>query len=92
METAATLNDDITTTTDTDKDIHVTIGDLDRCDVSLMIHSFTRCRQIEKLKKCELITEAEVKALCAKAREILAEEGNVQVVDAPVTVCFYLIT
>ena len=30
--------------------------------------------------------EAEVKALCAKAREILVEESNVQRVDAPVTV------
>ena len=45
-------------------------------------------RQIEKLKKCELITEQEVKSLCAKAREILVEESNVQQVDAPVTVCF----
>uniref|UniRef100_A0A5S6Q008 Serine/threonine-protein phosphatase n=1 Tax=Trichuris muris TaxID=70415 RepID=A0A5S6Q008_TRIMR len=44
-------------------------------------------RQIEKLSKCELITEAEVKELCGKAREILAEESNVQQVDAPVTVC-----
>lgn len=34
----------------------------------------------------ELIKEAEVKALCAKAREILVEESNVQRVDAPVTV------
>lgn len=30
--------------------------------------------------------EAEVKALCAKAREILVEESNVQRVDSPVTV------
>eukprot|EP00696_Hemimastix_kukwesjijk_P015043 gnl/Hemi2/3175_TR1120_c0_g1_i1.p1 gnl/Hemi2/3175_TR1120_c0_g1~~gnl/Hemi2/3175_TR1120_c0_g1_i1.p1 ORF type:complete len:309 (-),score=75.84 gnl/Hemi2/3175_TR1120_c0_g1_i1:143-1069(-) len=44
-------------------------------------------RQIEQLKRCEPITEAEVRALCAKAREILLEEGNVQRVDAPVTVC-----
>ncbi|KAK2576987.1 hypothetical protein KPH14_011949 [Odynerus spinipes] len=34
-----------------------------------------------------LICEAEVKALCAKAREILIEESNVQRVDSPVTVC-----
>ena len=33
-----------------------------------------------------MIKESEVKALCAKAREILVEEGNVQAVDAPVTV------
>ena len=43
-------------------------------------------RQIEQLKRCEYIKEAEVKALCAKAREILVEESNVQRVDAPVTV------
>jgi len=44
-------------------------------------------RQIEQLKKCEIIKESEVKALCAKAREILVEESNVQRVDSPVTVC-----
>lgn len=43
-------------------------------------------RQIEQLKRCEIIKEAEVKALCAKAREILVEESNVQHVDSPVTV------
>lgn len=43
-------------------------------------------RQIEQLKKCEIIKEAEVKALCSKAREILIEESNVQRVDSPVTV------
>lgn len=43
-------------------------------------------RQIEQLKRCEIIKEAEVKALCAKAREILVEESNVQRVDSPVTV------
>lgn len=45
-------------------------------------------RQIEQLKRCEIIKEAEVKALCAKAREILVEESNVQHVDSPVTVRF----
>lgn len=45
-------------------------------------------RQIEQLKQCEIIKENEVKALCAKAREILVEEGNVQRVDSPVTVIF----
>ncbi|XP_059809304.1 serine/threonine-protein phosphatase 4 catalytic subunit B isoform X3 [Hypanus sabinus] len=44
-------------------------------------------RQIEQLRRCELIKENEVKALCAKAREILVEESNVQQVDSPVTVC-----
>ena len=51
-------------------------------------------RQIEQLKRCEIIKESEVKALCAKAREILMEESNVQRVDSPVIVsshfsCFY---
>ncbi|VDN60254.1 unnamed protein product [Dracunculus medinensis] len=44
-------------------------------------------RQIETLMKCECISEQEVKSLCAKAREILLQEGNVQIVDSPVTVC-----
>jgi len=44
-------------------------------------------RQIEQLRRCEFISEAEVKALCQKAREILMEESNVQRVDAPVTIC-----
>jgi serine/threonine-protein phosphatase 4 catalytic subunit len=44
-------------------------------------------RQIEILRRCELIKESEVKALCAKAREILVEESNVQRVDSPVTIC-----
>jgi hypothetical protein len=43
--------------------------------------------QIEQLRRCEYIKESEVKALCAKAREILVEESNVQRVDAPVTIC-----
>lgn len=51
------------------------------------IHVFSvDFRQIEKLRRCELISEAEVKTLCAKAREILAEESNVQQLDSPVTV------
>lgn len=43
-------------------------------------------RYIEQLRKCECIKESEVKALCTKAKEILSEEGNVQRVEAPVTV------
>ena len=42
--------------------------------------------QIERLKRCEYLKESEVKALCDKAKEILIEESNVQMVDAPVTV------
>jgi serine/threonine-protein phosphatase 4 catalytic subunit len=44
-------------------------------------------KQIETLKKCELIKESEVKALCNKFREIMAEEPNIQKIKAPVTVC-----
>mmetsp|Transcript_37017 Transcript_37017/g.109107 ORF Transcript_37017/g.109107 Transcript_37017/m.109107 type:complete len:175 (+) Transcript_37017:170-694(+) len=43
--------------------------------------------QIDRLLKCEQLTEAEVKALCEKAKEILAQESNVQPVRCPVTVC-----
>eukprot|EP00301_Raphidiophrys_heterophryoidea_P015955 c2496_g1_i1.p1 GENE.c2496_g1_i1~~c2496_g1_i1.p1 ORF type:complete len:313 (+),score=50.39 c2496_g1_i1:32-970(+) len=42
---------------------------------------------VEKLRRGELIAEADVKLLCTKAREIFLEEGNVQRVDAPVTIC-----
>jgi serine/threonine-protein phosphatase 4 catalytic subunit len=43
--------------------------------------------QLERLKRCEIILESEVKTLCDRAREILVEESNVQGVDAPVTIC-----
>ncbi|KAJ9464159.1 Serine/threonine-protein phosphatase 4 catalytic subunit [Diplonema papillatum] len=43
-------------------------------------------RQIEQLRRCETIRESEVKQLCAKARELLQEESNVQPVPAPVTI------
>ncbi|VDL73545.1 unnamed protein product [Nippostrongylus brasiliensis] len=36
---------------------------------------------IETLMKCELISEQDVKSLCSKAREILVQEGNVQVFE-----------
>jgi serine/threonine-protein phosphatase 4 catalytic subunit len=44
-------------------------------------------RQLEQLRRCELIKESEVKTLCTKVREILVEESNVQSVDSPVTIC-----
>jgi len=44
-------------------------------------------RQIEQLRRCELLKEAEVKTLCARAREILIEESNVQTIHPPVTIC-----
>lgn len=42
---------------------------------------------IEKLYACKALTEAEVKLLCEKAREVLMGESNVQPVRCPVTVC-----
>lgn len=44
-------------------------------------------RQIEHLRECKFLPEAEVKALCEQARTILVEEWNVQSVKCPVTVC-----
>lgn len=42
---------------------------------------------ISKLMRCETLTETEVKLVCEKAKEILADESNVQPVRCPVTVC-----
>ncbi|KLT41337.1 Metallo-dependent phosphatase [Cutaneotrichosporon oleaginosum] len=44
-------------------------------------------KQIEQLRRCEIIPEAAVKDLCIKAKEILMDEGNIQYVDSPVTIC-----
>ncbi|KAJ4808660.1 Serine/threonine-protein phosphatase [Rhynchospora pubera] len=44
-------------------------------------------RQIEQLRECKYLSEAEVKALCEQAKAILMEEWNVQPVKCPVTVC-----
>eukprot|EP00640_Fibrocapsa_japonica_P003384 CAMPEP_0113935504 /NCGR_PEP_ID=MMETSP1339-20121228/2652_1 /TAXON_ID=94617 /ORGANISM="Fibrocapsa japonica" /LENGTH=317 /DNA_ID=CAMNT_0000937683 /DNA_START=86 /DNA_END=1039 /DNA_ORIENTATION=+ /assembly_acc=CAM_ASM_000762 len=44
-------------------------------------------RQLELLANGETLPEKEIKALCEKAKEILAEESNVQPVNCPVTVC-----
>jgi len=43
--------------------------------------------QIDQLKKCQFITEGEVKLLCEKAKELFIEESNVQCLDAPITIC-----
>ena len=43
--------------------------------------------QIEQLRKCQYITEMEVKLLCEKAKELFIEESNVQCIDAPITIC-----
>lgn len=44
-------------------------------------------RQIELVFKKEPLPENEIKALCAKAKEVLSTETNVQPVKCPVTVC-----
>lgn len=54
--------------------------------VSCGFHAWNVFRQIEQLRRCEIISELDVKQLCLKAREILAEESNVQRIDTPVTV------
>lgn len=43
--------------------------------------------QLLQLQRCEPLSEAQVRSLCLKAREILVEESNVQHVDSPVTIC-----
>lgn len=43
-------------------------------------------KQIEQLLRCEYLKESEVKELCDKAKEILFDESNVQIVESPVTV------
>lgn len=43
-------------------------------------------RWISQLKRCEYLSETEVRVLCNQAREILVEEANIQRVEAPVTV------
>jgi serine/threonine-protein phosphatase 2A catalytic subunit len=44
-------------------------------------------KYIEHLTKCKPLKENEVKFLIEKAKEILSNESNVQLVRAPVTVC-----
>ena len=43
--------------------------------------------QIERLKSGGKLTEDEIRVLCEKGREILADESNVHEVNCPVTVC-----
>eukprot|EP01029_Cantina_marsupialis_P016783 TRINITY_DN37574_c0_g4_i1.p1 TRINITY_DN37574_c0_g4~~TRINITY_DN37574_c0_g4_i1.p1 ORF type:complete len:311 (-),score=71.96 TRINITY_DN37574_c0_g4_i1:472-1404(-) len=44
-------------------------------------------RLIENLKKCILPSEAQVRNLCERAKEILISESNIQRICAPVTIC-----
>ena len=44
-------------------------------------------RILEDLVNLNLPKEIEVDMLCTKAKEILAEESNVQYINSPVTIC-----
>jgi hypothetical protein len=44
-------------------------------------------RWLAQLMECRHLSEAEMKLLCARVREILVEESNIQPVSAPVTIC-----
>jgi serine/threonine-protein phosphatase 4 catalytic subunit len=43
-------------------------------------------KYIEKLEKCEYISEREVKLLCTKAKEQLSKDENVIYLESPITV------
>jgi len=43
-------------------------------------------RQIDQLRRCEHL-KIEVRDLCGEARDLMSDEGNVQPVEAPVTIC-----
>lgn len=63
-------------------------GDIRACRMTGHENPFEHLdKHIEQLLRCEPLPEADVKALCEKAKEILAEESNVQPVRCPVTVC-----
>mmetsp|Transcript_38211 Transcript_38211/g.124985 ORF Transcript_38211/g.124985 Transcript_38211/m.124985 type:complete len:312 (-) Transcript_38211:311-1246(-) len=44
-------------------------------------------KQIEELKECKPLSEAEVEVLCQKAREVLMDEPNVLTVAPPIIIC-----
>eukprot|EP00741_Cyanophora_paradoxa_P011777 tig00020563_g11381.t1 len=43
--------------------------------------------RIEQVRKCEYLSENDLKKLCEGVKELLLEESNVQPVSSPVTVC-----
>jgi len=49
--------------------------------------SFDADRCIEDVFQCKLLTEAQIKELCDRARDIFVGESNVHLVHSPVTVC-----
>lgn len=42
---------------------------------------------IERLRNCDVLEEEDVRVLCELAKDILVDEGNVQKVRTPVTIC-----
>ena len=42
---------------------------------------------LAKIRRCEPLEEHELRNLCARVKELLVEESNVQSVNSPVTVC-----
>ena len=40
-----------------------------------------------QIRKCKHLPERQIKALCARVRDLLLEESNVHLVQSPVTVC-----
>ena len=42
---------------------------------------------IEKIRKCELLPELDLKHLCEYVQELMLEESTVQAVQSPVTIC-----
>ncbi|KAJ2414217.1 Protein phosphatase methylesterase 1, partial [Coemansia sp. RSA 2530] len=42
---------------------------------------------LEIVRKCDCLSESDVKKLCERVKELLMEESNVQPVHSPVTVC-----
>ena len=62
-------------------------SDLDQyVPLALSVRCTYRSRQIAQLRECKPLSEAQVRQLCLKAKEIIIEESNVQHVDSPVTV------
>lgn len=62
------------------------MSDLDKYAQCWQAIDLTLSRAIAQLRSCRPIPEVQVRELCYKARELLIEEGNVVIVNAPVTV------
>jgi hypothetical protein len=43
--------------------------------------------QIARLYSVKILTEAEVRTLCLKAKELFIEESNIVRLKAPITIC-----